>query len=147
MNEINLQIDLNKMFDAYSKPEFMKQVFIEAITKNPKVFTEALRQHIIMDFMSSEIGSNIKNEVKKAVQEFATIDSLKSNREFCRELDRLLIDEIKQHRDTVSIRVKQVIDQPGFKEKAADYLAQTVKERITALLGEVCDGCSRDIGY
>lgn len=145
MNEINFQIDLNKMFEAYSKPEFMNKVFIEAITKNPKVFTEALRQHIIMDFMSSEIGVNIKKEVQKAVQEFATIDALKSNREFCRELDKLLIEEIKENRSTVSIRVKQVIDQPGFKEKAADYLAQTVKERITKLLGEVCDGCSRDM--
>lgn len=145
MDKINVQVDLNKLFEAYNKPDFMKQVFIEAITKNPKIFTEALRQHIIMDFMSSEIGTNIRNEVKKAVQELAALDTLKSNREFCRELDKVLIEEIKENRPTVSIRVKQVIDQPDFKHNVSDYLAQTVKERVTAFLGEVCDSCERDI--
>lgn len=145
MEPINVTVDLNKMFEAYNKQDFMKQVFIEAITKNPKIFTEAISKYIIMEFMANEIGVKIKDEVKKAVQEMAVVEELKKNRDFCRELDKILIEEIKEQRSNVSIRVKQVIDQPGFKEKTAEYLAQTVKERITALLGEVCDGCDRDM--
>lgn len=145
MEPINVTVDLNKMFEAYNKQDFMKQVFIEAITKNPKIFTEAISKYIIMEFMANEIGVKIKDDVKKAVQEMAVVEELKKNRDFCRELDKILIEEIKEQRSNVSIRVKQVIDQPGFKEKTAEYLAQTVKERITALLGEVCDGCDRDM--
>ncbi len=145
MEPINVTVDLNKMFEAYNKQDFMKQVFIEAITKNPKIFTEAISKYIIMEFMGSEIGTKIKDEVKKAVQEIATIEELKKNRDFCRELDKILIEEIKEQRSNVSIRVKQVIDQPGFKDRTAEYLAQTVKERVTVLLGEVCDGCDRDM--
>jgi len=142
---VQVNVDLNKMFEAYNKSDFMKQVFVEAITKNPKIFTEAISNFIIMEFAGSEMGTKIKDEIRKSVQELSNFEALKNNRDFCRELDKVLIEEIKAHRSHVSIRVKQVIDQPNFKERTAEYLASTVKERVTSLLGEVCSGCDRDI--
>ena len=145
MEPLNITVDLNKMFEAYNKADFMKGVFVEAITKNPKMFSEAISNYIIMEFMATELGSKTRESIRAALAIKTTIDALTKDRDFERALDALLKEEILAQRPLVSTRVKQVIDDADFKKRVAEKIALTVKERVTALLGEVCDGCDRDM--
>lgn len=142
---INVTVDLNKMFEAYNKADFMKSVFVEAITKNPKLFTEAISNYIIMEFMATELGAKTKESVRQALLVKTTIDALTKDRDFERTLDNVLKEEVLAQRELVSNQVKNAIQQHGFKEKTAEFIARTVRERVSAVLGEVCEGCDRDI--
>lgn len=142
---VNVTLNLNKMLEAYNKPEFMKNVFVEAITKNPKLFTEAISNYIIMEFMATEMGVKTKDAVRAALVAKTTIDALTKDRGFDLAVDKLLKEELLAQRALVSNQVKNAIQQQGFKEKTAEFIAATVRERVNAVLGEVCTGCDRDV--
>ena len=145
MVPVSVTVDLNKMFEAYNKVDFMKSVFIEAITKNPKLFSEAISNYIIMEFMATELGSKTKESIRQAIAVKTTIEALTQDRDFERSLDSLLKEEILAQRSLVSCKVKSVIEQDNFKERVSKKIASTVHDRVNALLGEVCNGCERDI--
>lgn len=145
MEPINVTVDLNKMFEAYNKSDFMKGVFVEAITKNHKLFTAAISNYIIMEFMATELGAKIRESIRQTLAVKTTVEALTKDRDFERTLDNLLKEEILAQRALVSNQVKSAINHGDFKERVAEKLALTVKERITTLLGEVCDGCDRDM--
>jgi len=144
-NNINITFDINKMFEAYSKQDFVKKVFIEALTANPAVFTKELSKYIAMEFLTTEIGMETKKAISNAIIEQCTVDALKNNRDFKGLINVILTEEIKAARPQISAKVKDAINEKDFKERSAEYIAKSVKERISVLLGEVCEGCERDI--
>lgn len=142
---VNITIDLNKMFDAYNKADFMQKVFVEAITKNPQLFTESLSKYILIEFMLTEIGIKTKENIRQAMLEKTSADALAKERDFERCLRDILREEVLAQRGLVSQMVRETIQAPGFKQKTAECIAHAVRERVSAALGEVCEGCKMDM--
>lgn len=138
-NKITVNLDLNKLLEAYSKPDFMKGVLIEFLKQNPNTIAQHLRDVVLVEILKStkigEITAAVDAAIVKKVNESGFAESYEFKRLFTSAIDA----GIKSKQHAIDGLVSREIQKPEFTERLNDMISRRINEIVFGALKHMGD--------
>ena len=141
---LNVTIDLAQALSSHMTKGFMQESVTKAIKDNPKIIAEQIQLFVLQDILKSELYENIKVRIKSSLEDYLKEDVFKDYT-YKGARDTLVREAVADQKQNISKVIASKIQGDDFKERVSFNISQGVRERVMVALGEVCEGCERDM--
>ena len=143
-NEINVTLDVNKLLQSYSKENFMRSVFKEALTKNNQLLVNGMKDYIISEI----VGSDTQAEIVAAVKQAAAAEigkGLEVSHVFKSSMNKEISNAVQSMRTWIEEEIVKSIDKAKAKEDIAKHISDVIERKVLNSLGGICFECGDEL--
>lgn len=132
---VAVTFDLNKLFEAYNKPEFMKGVFIDYLSKNPEMIAKHVSATLIVELVKANKYEEIQKQVGEHIAHLISKDdSILNQYEIRGKVFGLIGEAIEAQSERIKMVVANQITKNDFGKKVAESIGLKVTEYVSKAL-------------
>jgi len=140
-NQLTATIDINGLFQAYNKPDFMEKVLTNFLKENPEIVINQFCNEIIVNVLKSDEFEDIKKSVN---DELKTKVEHSVKQSYCNPIDQkvdtIIKDLVKQKKTYIEGKVSKSIEGETIKEKVREQVIDVISQKVFKVIERIEEG-------